>query len=138
MFSNIDHSHPEVRADLYHWAEWLGSQFKLGGLRLDAVRHFSASFLRDLIQHMDKSLDQNWFIVGEYWRGDTEVLSAYIEYMNNRLSLFDVPLVESFYDVSTGAETDIRKLFENSLAARKPANAVVSPSHCLCCEQASN
>ncbi|KAH6652880.1 alpha-amylase [Truncatella angustata] len=124
MFSNIDHSHPEVRADLYRWVEWLGSQLKLGGLRLDAVRHFSASFLRDLMRHIDTSVGQDWFVVGEYWRGNVEVLSAYVEYMNYRLSLFDVPLVEGFYKVSTGAEPDIRRLFDDSLAAIKPANTV--------------
>jgi alpha-amylase len=48
--------------------------------------------------------------------------------MNNRLSLFDVPLVESFSRISHGIEPDIQKIFDGSLAVIKPANAVVSSS----------
>lgn len=129
MFSNIDHSHPDVRRDLFHWVEWLGSQFQLGGLRLDAIKHYSASFQRDLIKYIYETVGRDWLVVGEYWRADAKVLAGYIEYMNNRLSLFDVPLVESFSRVSLGIEPDIRKIFDGgSLVAIKPANAVVSSS----------
>jgi alpha-amylase len=128
MCTNIDHSHPDVRRDLFNWVEWLGSQLKLGGLRIDAIKHYSALFLRELMGHIDKTAGRNWFMVGEYWRADAKVLSGYIEYMNNRLSLFDVPLVESFSKISRGIVPDIRRIFDGSLAAIKPANAVVSAS----------
>ena len=128
MCANIDHSHPDVRRDIFHWVEWLGSQFKLGGLRVDAIKHYSASFLRDLMGHIDRTVGRDWFMVGEYWRADAKVLSAYIEYMNDRLSLFDVPLVESFSKISRGIEQDLRRVFDGSLAVFKPANAVVSSS----------
>jgi alpha-amylase len=71
---------------------------------------------------------RGWLMVGEYWRADAKVLSGYIEYMNNRLCLFDVPLVESFSRISRRIEPDIRKIFDGSLAVIKPANAVVSSS----------
>ncbi|KAK7225332.1 hypothetical protein V2G26_013335 [Clonostachys chloroleuca] len=123
---DIDHSHPEVRKDLFHWVEWLSSQLRLGGLRLDAIKHFSASFLRDFVRHIDQNVNNgtDWFIVGEYWRADAKVLSAYIEYMNHRMSLFDVPLLTNFYNVSRGILTDVRQVFHGSLAAVKPKNAV--------------
>ncbi|KAK6073491.1 alpha amylase [Seiridium cupressi] len=121
---NYDFLHPAVRRDLFRWATWLGSQLKLGGLRLDAVRHYSASFLRDFIRHIDETMGGDWFIVGEYWRADAGVLSGYIEYMNNRLSLFDVPLVESFSKISRGIEPDMRKIFDGSLVTIKSANTV--------------
>jgi len=131
MCADVDHSHPDVRRDLFRWVEWLGSQFQLGGLRLDAIKHYSASFQRDLIKHIDETAGRGWLMVGEYWRADAKVLSGYIEYMNNRLSLFDVPLVESFSRISRGIEPDIRKIFDGSLAVIKPANAVVSSPHSL-------
>lgn len=126
MGSNVDHSHPDVRGDLFHWVEWLGSQLKLSGLRIDAIKHYSASFLRDLIDHIDETVGRDWFMVGEYWRADAKVLSGYIEYMNNRISLFDVPLLESFSKISRGNEPDMRRIFDGTLAVMKPANAVVS------------
>jgi alpha-amylase len=54
------------------------------------------------------------------------VLSAYIDYMNGRLSMFDIPLLESFYRVSCGVEPDMRKVFDGSLVSIKPDNTVVS------------
>lgn len=125
MCSNIDHSHPDVRQDLFRWAEWLASELQLGGLRIDAIKHYSAAFLRDWIAHIDQTVGGNWFVVGEYLRADAKVLSAYIEYMNHRISLFDVPLVVKFFDVSHGVDADMRTLFQGTLATQKPNNAVV-------------
>ena len=37
MFANFDHTHPEVREDMKRWGEWLGTELKLSGLRLDGT-----------------------------------------------------------------------------------------------------
>lgn len=126
MFADIDHDHPEVRQDMFHWVEWLGNQLKLGGLRVDAIKHYSARFLRDLIQHMDRTVGKDWFIVGEYWRADSKVLAQYIDFMNHRISLFDVELCCNFSRISLGEHPDLRTVFERTLCALKPANTVVS------------
>ncbi|KAF4636596.1 hypothetical protein G7Y89_g1482 [Cudoniella acicularis] len=125
MFADIDHTSPSVREDLFNWVQWLSSQLKLGGLRLDAIKHYSANFLRDLFLYIDQSVDRDWFIVGEYWRDDSEVLAQYIEYMNNRISLFDVKLLGNFSRLSLMNENaDLRTVFNGSLAALKPKNTV--------------
>lgn len=127
MFANVDHSHPEVRRDLFFWIQWLSSQLPIGGLRLDAIKHYSASFLRDFIHHIDATVGRDWFIVGEYWREDAPVLAKYIEYMNHRLTLFDVRLVSNFSRLSFCPNADLRSVFDGSLVSIKPNNAVVSP-----------
>jgi alpha-amylase len=129
MFADIDHNHPEVRRDLFNWVEWLGHQLKLGGLRVDAVKHYSARFLRDLVDHIDRTVGKDWFIVGEYWRGDSNVLARYIDFMNNRISLFDVELCSNFSKISLGERPDLRTVFDGTLAALKPANTVVGLSY---------
>ena len=126
MFADIDHTNPEVRQDLYNWVQWLSSQLKIGGLRLDAIKHYSAEFLRNFVQHIDQTVGRDWFIVGEYWRNDSDVLSSYIEYMNNRISLFDVKLVENFSRLSLEENSDLRTVFNGTLASLKPRNTVVS------------
>jgi len=126
MFADIDHNHPEVRQDMLRWVEWLGSQLRLGGLRVDAIKHYSARFLRDLIEHVDRTVGREWFIVGEYWRADSHVLAQYIDFMNNRISLFDVELCCNFSRISLGEQPDLRTVFDGTLCALKPANAVVS------------
>jgi alpha-amylase len=126
MFADIDHSNPEVRQDLARWVRWLPSQLKLGGLRLDAIKHYSADFLRSFIAYADKVVGRDWFFVGEYWREDSEVLARYIEYMHHRISLFDVRLVSNFSRVSMQDGADLRTVFEGALVTYKPLNAVVS------------
>jgi alpha-amylase len=125
MFADIDHKNPEVREDLFNWVRWLSSQLKLGGLRLDAIKHYSGEFLRDFLLHIDQAVSRDWFIVGEYWRDDSKVLSQYIEYMNNRISLFDVRLVLNFSRLSREGDSDLRTVFNGSLTTLKPQNAVV-------------
>ena len=126
MFADIDHKHPEVRRDLFYWVEWLASQMRLGGLRLDAIKHYSASFLRDFIQHIDKTVGQDWFLAGEYWQEDSRLLAKYIEYMHHRISLFDVRLVSNFSRLSLSEKADLRTVFDGTLTLYKPKNAVVS------------
>jgi alpha-amylase len=127
MFADIDHKHPEVKEDLFRWIEWLPEQVKLGGLRLDALKHYSFSFLREFVAHIQKRVDAGWFIVGEYWREDSEYLAKFIEFMDHRISLFDVQLVSNFSKVSMLQEKgDLRKVLDDSLALWKPEHALVS------------
>ncbi|KAK4101260.1 glycoside hydrolase family 13 protein [Parathielavia hyrcaniae] len=125
MFADVDHKHPEVRADLFRWIEWLPQQLKLGGLRLDAIKHYSFRFLRDFVTHIQEHVDPGWFMVGEYWREDSEYLAKFIEFMDHRISLFDVQLVSNFSKISLLQEKgDLRKIFDDSLTLWKPEHAV--------------
>lgn len=127
MFANVDHRNREVRHDLFHWVQWLAYQMPLGGLRLDAIKHYSAGFVKDFLAHIRGTVGRDWFIVGEYWREDQDVLTKYIEYMDHGLSLFDVRLVSNFSRLSWQENADLRSVFEGSLVSIKPQNAVVRP-----------
>ncbi|KAL2150430.1 hypothetical protein VTH82DRAFT_6993 [Thermothelomyces myriococcoides] len=123
--ADIDHKHPEVRADLFRWIEWLPTQVQLGGLRIDAIKHFSFSFLRDFVRHVRQGVGRDWFIVGEYWREDSEYLAKFIEFMDHQISLFDVQLVSNFSIISIlDAKGDLRKVLDDALVLWKPENTV--------------
>ncbi|KAK3312940.1 alpha-amylase-like protein [Apodospora peruviana] len=125
MFADIDHNHPDVRRDVFYWTSWLSRQVKLGGLRVDAIKHYSFEFLRDLVAHVHTHVDPNWFIVGEYWRQDSEFLARYLEFMGHRISLFDVQLVSNFSRISLQEHKgDLRTIFDDALVVWKPDNAV--------------
>jgi len=124
MFTDIDHKHPDVRQDIFNWVRWLSTQLKLGGFRFDGVKHYSGKFLRDLLHWIDREVDSNWFFVGEYWRTDSDVLARFIDYMGGRMSLFDFELVGKFSRLSLGEDVDLRTVFNDSLVALKPENAV--------------
>jgi len=96
MFADLDHTHPEVRADIFKWAEWLGNELPISGMRIDAAKHYSAAFQRDFVDHLRKTVGADYFLVGEYWRGQVEMLHKYLKLMEYRVSLFDVPLLGRF------------------------------------------
>ncbi|KAK4204551.1 family 13 putative glycoside hydrolase [Triangularia verruculosa] len=127
MFADVDHRHPEVQQDIFDWVRWLPTQLKMGGLRLDAIKHYSFRFQKSLLEHIDRNVEngRDWFIVGEYWREDSEFLAKYIEYMDHRIALFDVPLCSNFSRISMAGERgDMRELFNDALCLWKPNNVV--------------
>jgi alpha-amylase len=124
MFADVDYSNSEVRQDVFRWGEWIGRELKLSGIRFDAVKHYSEDFLRDFIRHLDRTVGRDWFLVGEYWRDDLEVLCSYIKRMGNRISLFDVTLVTNLARISMAPKPDLRLVFKDTLALHHPLNAV--------------
>ena len=130
MFADLDHSHPAVRSDIFSWGAWITSTLSLSGMRLDAMKHYSLSFIADYISHLDKSTSEGkrLFVVGEYWDADTDILEKVIRRFHGRLNLFDVQLVYKFSNFSKGRQHDLRTIFEGTLVQRDHAHAVVSLS----------
>ena len=125
MFADVDYSQPDVRADVIGWGDWLGRELNLSGMRLDAIKHYSEEFLHTFIRQLDRTVGADWFYVGEYWRGDLDVLSGVIKRHEGRISLFDVPLVGNLSRCSIAKKGDLSKIFNGTLAKHHPANAVV-------------
>ena len=126
MFADVDHSHPAVRNDIFDWGSWITSTLNLSGMRLDAIKHYSSTFLAAFISHLDREY-KDLFFVGEYWDSSTEALEKVIRKFHGRLNLFDVQLVYTFSDYSKGRKNDLRTILDGSLVQRDPAHAVVRP-----------
>lgn len=126
MFANLDYSNAEVRRDVLNWAEWLNSQLPLRGMRLDAVKHYSASFQKELIDHLRAVAGPDYFIVGEYWKGESRPLVEYLKQMDYKLSLFDSALVGRFSSISQTPGADLRNIFYDTLVQQYPDHSVVS------------
>lgn len=125
MFANLDYSNPEVRDDVLHWGRWITTELPLSGMRLDAVKHYSAAFQRTFIEELRGRLSEKFFFVGEYWSSNINTLLDYLERMDHQLSLFDVPLVDRFSVVSRTKGADMRRIFDGTLVQKSPDNAVV-------------
>lgn len=126
MGNDFDLSHKEVRADLDAWGEWITKEVGLSGFRLDAVKHMSQSFLKEWISKLDAKFQKRLFFVGEYWRGDLDVLGPVIEKFSGRLHLFDVELAGNMSRISHDpAHADFRTIFEGTLTKHYPEQAVV-------------
>ncbi|XP_030482491.2 uncharacterized protein LOC115699295 isoform X2 [Cannabis sativa] len=59
---NIDHSQEFVRKDIKEWLNWLRNNIGYDGWRLDFVRGFSGSFVKEYIEASNPA-----FAIGEYW-----------------------------------------------------------------------
>ncbi|OMP07813.1 hypothetical protein COLO4_07022 [Corchorus olitorius] len=59
---NIDHSQDFVRRDIKEWLNWLRNDIGFDGWRLDFVRGFSGTYVKEYIEASNPA-----FAIGEYW-----------------------------------------------------------------------
>ena len=131
MASDFDYGRFDVRQEMKHWGEWFTKEVGLDGLRLDAVKHNSAGYIREWVGHVRATTGKSLFTVGEYIAGQTSTLHSYLteistagEYPQD-ISLFDFPLRFLFGNASWQGESfDLGALNYNTLMAEQPAKAV--------------
>lgn len=126
MGMNLDHLNPEVLQEIKRWCKWYNKITGIDGVRLDAVKHISAAFYKDVLQDIRKETGGEYPAVGEYWHGDVNRLTAYLDQVGNEMSLFDVPLHYNFYNASVNSLNggySMRSIFDNTLVSQRPDNA---------------
>ena len=125
MGMNVDMSNQAVRRETEKWLRWYLKETGIDGLRLDAVKHISFPFYRELLKHLREEGYPDLPAVGEYWSGDLERLIHYLDAVDNEMSLFDVALHYNFFHAAEqGSSYDLSKIFDNTLVATRPENAV--------------
>ena len=107
------------------WLQWYIETTGLDGLRLDAVKHISFPFYKELLSSIRKKMNLPLPAVGEYWSGDIGRLLYYLDSVDNEMSLFDVALHYNFYDASVaGGDYPLNTILDNSLVKERPEKAV--------------
>ncbi|WP_110928216.1 alpha-amylase [Bacillus massiliglaciei] len=125
MFANIDYSNPDVRKEMISWAKWLVDALHCEGFRLDAVKHIDYDFMNEFLTEINAHTDDNFFMVGEYWKPDVASLETYLKNINYGMDLFDVALHYKFYEASnSGAAFDLSSIFQDTLVQSNPTQAV--------------
>ena len=126
MFNDIELRNTAVRDELVRWGLWLMEQVPYDGVRLDAVKHISPKFYNEWLDRLKIETGKEIFAVGEYWApGLLNLLLKYIEATEGRMSLFDSSLQHNFHSASSaGNEYDMRQIFNETLTAAMPLNAV--------------
>ena len=97
MGMNVDMSSPAVQRETEKWLRWYLRETGIDGLRLDAVKHISFPFYRELLRHLREDGYPCLPVIGEYWSGDLGRLLGYLDAEDNEMSLFDVALHYSFF-----------------------------------------
>lgn len=129
--ADLDYNRYDVREEMKYWGAWCVAELGLDGIRADAVKHFTADYMREWLGHVRAQHQADLFAVGEYIAGDTQPLhdyigrvSAYGEYPQ-RITLFDFPLRFKFREAAQkGDNYDLRWLSSGTLVSEQPELAV--------------
>jgi alpha-amylase len=125
MGCDLDMDNPEVTGELKYWGEWYVDTTNVDGFRFDAVKHVSAKFFQEWLEHVRNYAKRDLFAVGEYWSYEVEALHYFITVTDGKVSLFDAPLHYNFYAASkAGNNYDLRTIFDGSLVQHQPTLAV--------------
>ena len=125
MHSDIDQAHPDVREELFRWGEWYFKRFNYDGMRLDAIKHIDEPFMLEFIEEMRSRVNDDIYVVGEYWITDVERMRKYLDKLQFHMQLFDVALHFNFERAGKEeAEYDLREIFDNTLVNANPLNVV--------------
>lgn len=125
MFADIDYSHPEVIGEVINWGIWVAKELNLSGFRFDACQHFSERFTNEFVAALEKEFGKkSKFLVGEFMTTEVQKMLEYLDDMHHHYSLFDIPLLTNFSNISTSEDADLRKVFDGTLVQERPQNAV--------------
>lgn len=126
MACDLESSNEFVDGELRWWGRWIVDTLGVDGFRLDAVKHIRNRYFCDWLNHLRTHFGgRELFAVGEYWSGDVGELHRYLDATENTLAVFDVPLHYNFQAASyAGPHYDLRRIFDNTLVAQRPTQAV--------------
>lgn len=125
MGANIDFDNPQVVEHLKEWGEWYLDMTHVDGFRLDAVKHIDSDFFPDWLKAMRDYGGEELFSVGEYWNGDVNVLTQFLNHTGDCMSLFDVPLHFNLHHASlSNGDYDMSGLLRGTLIECDPVHAV--------------
>lgn len=125
MFANIDYSHPDVQREMIEWGKWMVRTLSCGGFRLDAIKHINHHFIKDFTNAVKKEFGETFYMVGEFWNPNLEDCRQFLDTVDYKIDLFDVPLHYKLHAASeAGKAFDLRTIFDDTLVQSHPLNAV--------------
>lgn len=125
MFANLDYNHPDVREEMIRWGSWLADTLQCNGYRLDAIKHIDYDFIKYFVDNVRQQRGEDFYFVGEFWVPELSACQIFLENVDFKVNLFDVPLHYKFLEASkAGAEFDLTTIFEDTLVGMYPEHAV--------------
>ncbi len=123
--TDIDVKNPDVASELKNWGVWLTNELNLNGYRIDAVKHISASFIKDWVDTMRAKTGKNLFAFGEYASGNPAVLEGYMNKVGWNQSMYDFKLKGNLSDIiKANGFFDMRNMLYQSFADKHPMHTV--------------
>ncbi|MBK7104956.1 MAG: hypothetical protein IPH62_06700 [Ignavibacteriae bacterium] len=124
FFYDYDQNVLSTKNVLFSWTKWLWEDVGIGGLRMDAVKHFPPEFVGDLFDYLHDENINPQLTVGEFYEANPHILKQWIEnvYLNmdedtkqNIIPrIFDFSLRQSLKDACDWS-SDVRNIFNSSI-----------------------
>lgn len=125
MGCDVDFQMQEVRDEMINWGKWYLDTTKADGFRLDAIKHISSWFFPEWIDTLKRYTGKDLYVVGEYWFNDLGTLDWYVDAVQGKMAVFDVPLHYNFYAASkSGGHYDLRRILDGTMMQQRPTHAV--------------
>lgn len=125
MFANIDYNNKEVQDEMIEWGKWISDTLNCNGYRLDAIKHINHDFVKKFAESMKQEKGEDFYFVGEFWKGEITECQEFLENMDFKIDLFDVPLHYKLHTASLeGSNFDLTTIFADTLVQLHPQHAV--------------
>ncbi len=125
FYYDVDHTVPSTRDTLFEFTRWMWDEVGARGFRVDAVKHFQASFMGDLLDYLhDQGIDPS-MIVGESFDFNPAVLKGWIDQVQASMDadtraainirIFDFALRNALNNACNTFGYDARNVFNSSV-----------------------
>lgn len=127
FFFDVEQAHISTQTAYNDWTKWLWSNVGIGGFRMDAVKHFPASFVGQLINSLYSNAPsiRPSMVVGEHFTFDAGVLAGWVNEVNSYLSqpvkdaikvrTFDFHLRDNLRVATESFGYDVRQIFNSGM-----------------------
>ncbi|MBC6993650.1 alpha-amylase family glycosyl hydrolase [Neolewinella lacunae] len=124
FFYDVVQENPSTLATYADWTHWLLNDVGMGGLRLDAVKHFPPVFVAQILDELaSRNPGSNPpMVVGEFFDGNPTLLAAWVDQVNSNITsstayarVFDFTLRNALKEACDNGGYDLRNVFSSSL-----------------------
>ncbi|OAV45943.1 hypothetical protein A3850_018770 [Lewinella sp. 4G2] len=122
FFYDVVQANPSSRQVYADWSKWLMNSVGIGGLRMDAVKHFPPSFVGQILDDLHDNNLTPGMVVGEFFDGDANKLAGWVNAVNASktksqaaVKVFDFTLREALKQACDNGGFDVREVYNRSL-----------------------
>lgn len=125
FFYDYDQSNAQTKTILNDWTRWNWDSIGIRGFRWDAVKHFPASYIADLLNYLNSSGINPGLVVGEFYDGNATSLKGWVDAVRSGMTaaaqsaiqpkVFDFALRGALRDACDNPGTDVRNIFSSGV-----------------------
>lgn len=122
FFYDVVQEQPSTATVYNDWSAWLMNNVGIGGLRMDAIKHFPPAFVAQLLDDLHGRGLTPGMVVGEFFDSSPNLLSDWVTDVTTNMSsstadvrIFDFTLREALKQACDNGSYDARDLFNSSL-----------------------